>query len=88
MIYVKVEELLKKKKQTRYWLVKEMDSTYNTVNSLVDNKVTGIQFETLEKLCNVFECEPGEILVIKKTNSRRKKNEQTTKTIWRAKKER
>lgn len=31
----------------------------------MDNKTSGIHFETLEKLCNVLECEPGDIIVLK-----------------------
>jgi putative transcriptional regulator len=59
-----VEQLLQQKKKTRYWLVKEMQTTYKTVNRICDNSLTGLQLETIEKLCAILECEPNDLFVI------------------------
>ena len=37
------------------------------------NQFLRIHFDTLEKLCNVLECEPGDILVLKKRKEKLKK---------------
>lgn len=58
-----VQKLLDEKGKTRYWLVKEMQTTYKTVNKLCDNTLTGLQLETIEKLCAIFDCTPGELFI-------------------------
>jgi len=55
---------INKKNKTRYWLVKEMQTTYKTVNKLCDNTLTGIQLETIEKLCQILECTPSDLFTI------------------------
>lgn len=41
-----------------------------TVSSLYNDKATRIDFETIEKLCKLFECDTGTLLVLeKKQNS-------------------
>ena len=67
------KEILKEKKKTKYWFVKKMEGGYQALSHLIDNETTGIHFDTLEKLCNVLECEPGDILVLKKRKEKLKK---------------
>lgn len=64
MIKMNVQNLLNEKSKTRYWLVKEMQTTYKTVNKICDNTLTGLQLETIEKLCNIFECSPNDLFII------------------------
>ena len=64
MIKLNVDNLLREKGKTRYWLVKEMQTTYKTVNKLCDNTCVALQLETIEKLCNILECEPNDLFVI------------------------
>lgn len=40
-----------------------------TLTALYYNKCTGIQFDTLEKLCDALTCEVGELLYINKNLS-------------------
>lgn len=35
----------------------------NTISSLVNNKATGIQYETLDKICDFLDITPGELLI-------------------------
>lgn len=58
-----VQKLLDEKHRTRYWLVKEMQTTYKTVNKICDNTLTGLQLETIEKLCEILECEPNDLFI-------------------------
>lgn len=64
MIKMNVQKLLDEKKKTRYWLVKEMQTTYKTVNKICDNTLTGLQLDTIEKLCEILECSPNDLFII------------------------
>lgn len=59
-----VQNLLNEKRKTRYWLVKEMQTTYKTVNKLCDNTLTGLQLETIEKLCEILDCTPDDLFIL------------------------
>jgi len=65
MLEMNVQNLLNEKGKTRYWLVKKMQTTYKTVNKLCDNTLTGLQLETIEKLCEILECTPNDLFVFK-----------------------
>ena len=64
MIKLNVQELLDSKNKTRYWLVKNMDTNYETVNRLCDNHAVAIQLDTIERLCTVFKCTPNDLFSI------------------------
>lgn len=64
MIRMNVQNLLNEKGKTRYWLVKQMQTTYKTVNKLCDNTLTGLQLETIEKLCAILDCTPDDLFTI------------------------
>lgn len=63
MIKMNIQALLDEKNKTRYWLVKQMQTTYKTVNKICDNTLTGLQLETIEKLCQILECEPNDLFI-------------------------
>lgn len=62
MIYINIKKLLKEKGKSKYWLVKEMGSGYQNISALMNNETTAIKFDTIDKLCNILECEPGDII--------------------------
>lgn len=66
MLYINVKELLKERKRTKYWLIKEMGCSYQAISDVMNNNTKGMKFETLEKLCDVLECTPNDIFKIKK----------------------
>lgn len=66
MIYFRIKELLKQKKKSKYWFIKNMEGGYQSLSHLMDNKTKAIHFETLEKMCDLFDCEIGELIEIKK----------------------
>ena len=43
-----------------------MESGYQSLSQMMDNQTTGIRFDTLEKMCDVLNCEIGDIIVRKK----------------------
>ena len=63
MIKMNVQKLLDEKGKTRYWLVKKMQTTYKTVNKFCDNTLTGLQLETIEKLCSILDCTPNDLFI-------------------------
>lgn len=64
MIKMNIQNILDKKNKTRYWLVKVLDSNYQTVNRLCDNASISIHLETIEKLCRALDCTPNDIFKI------------------------
>lgn len=70
MVYLRVNEMLKEKKKSKYWFVKKMESGYQALTHLMNNETASIHFSTIEKLCDIFECTPGDIIVIKKGKKR------------------
>jgi len=64
MIKLNVQQLLDQKGKSRYWLVKEMQTAYASVNKYCDNTSTAIELETIEKLCDVLQCQPNDLFVI------------------------
>ena len=67
MVYycLNLKHLLKKNKKSKYWLVRQLESNYTVINKMIDNKTTAIRYETLSKLCNIFNCTPNDLFIAK-----------------------
>ena len=52
-----------------------MHSDYKTISDMMDNKTSGIRFETIEKLCILLDCTPNDIFKLEE-ESKEKKNQQ------------
>lgn len=52
-----------------YWLAKTTGLPYSTVHKIAKNRTDGISFVVLEKLCDVFECEPCQLIFREKSNA-------------------
>lgn len=61
MVKLNILNLLEKKGKTKYWLYNQMGMSYQNFNNMVSNKTKGIKFETIETLCLILECTPGEL---------------------------
>ena len=57
MIYVNIQKILKTQKKSKYWFIKNMGG-YQSLSNLMNNETVGIRFDTLERICEVLECEP------------------------------
>ena len=77
MIYFRIKELLKQKKKSKYWFITNMEGGYQSLSHLMDNQTKAIHFETLEKMCDLFDCEIGELIEIKKD-----KRKELSKKKW------
>ena len=64
MIEIRVDQLLAEHGRTFYWLAKETGISHTTLWRLKKDKALGINFETLEKICEALKCQPGDILAI------------------------
>ena len=60
MIEIRVTELLDGR--TFYWLAKQTSISHTTLWRLKKGKAFGINFDTLEKLCQALNCQPGDVL--------------------------
>lgn len=64
MIEIRVDHLLAEHGRTFYWLAKETGISHTTLWRLKKGKALGINFETLEKMCQALNCQPGDVLGI------------------------
>jgi putative transcriptional regulator len=64
MIEIRVDQLLAEHGRTFYWLAKESGISHTTLWRLKKGKALGINFETLEKMCQVLKCQPGDVLAL------------------------
>ena len=58
---LRIEEILKEKGKTKYWLYIQLGMSYQNFNRLVKNETKGIKFENLKALCDILECTPNEL---------------------------
>ena len=61
-IIVNLDVALARRKMRSKELAERIGITEQNVSLLKSGKVRGMRFETLEKICDVLECQPGDIL--------------------------
>ena len=61
-IIVNLDVMLAKRKMRSKELAERIGITEQNVSLLKSGKVKGIRFETLEKICEALQCQPGDIL--------------------------
>ena len=62
VIEIKIDKVLEGRGRTFYWLSKETGISHTTLWRLKKGKALGINFVTLEKICGVLDCQPGDVL--------------------------
>lgn len=62
-IIVKLDLILAEKKMSLTELSEKVDITMANLSILKNSKAKAVRFSTLEKLCEVLECQPGDLLV-------------------------
>jgi len=62
MMEIRVDQLLEQQGRTFYWLAKQTGISHTTLWRLKKGKALGINFDTLEKLCQALGCQPGDVL--------------------------
>ncbi|HRL22669.1 helix-turn-helix domain-containing protein [Alcaligenes sp. SDU_A2] len=61
-IVIRLDVVLALRKMKARQLAQEIGISEQNLSLLKSGKVKGIRFETLEKLCRVLECQPGDLL--------------------------
>lgn len=59
-----IDEILKERNQSRYWLAKVTGITYPNITNLCNGKTSGIKFDIIEKICHALQCTPNDIFII------------------------
>jgi putative transcriptional regulator len=62
MIQIQIDRLLEERGRSFYWLAKETGLSHTTLWRLKKGKALGINFDTLEKICETLKCQPGDVL--------------------------
>ena len=62
MIEIRIDELLEERGRTFYWLAKETGISHSTLWRLKTGRAVGINFPTLDQICRVLGCHPGDVL--------------------------
>jgi putative transcriptional regulator len=65
-IIVNLDVMLARRKMRSRELSELIGITEQNVSLLRSGKVRGVRFETLEKICEVLDCQPGDILEFRK----------------------
>ena len=62
MIVMQLDVMLARRKMRSKELAMRSGMTEANMSLLKSGKVKGMRFETLEKICEVLECQPGDLL--------------------------
>lgn len=62
MIIVNLDVMMAKRKVSLTELSEQLGITMANVSILKNGHAKGIRFETLEKICHILDCQPGDIL--------------------------
>lgn len=65
-IIVKLDVMLAHRKMRSKELAERIGITEQNISALKSGRVRGVRFETLEKICDVLDCQPGDILTFEK----------------------
>lgn len=62
-IIVQLDIMLARRKLKSKDLAEQVGMTEANLSLLKQGKVKGVRFETLEKICEILQCQPGDLLV-------------------------
>lgn len=62
MIVVNIDVMLAKRKMSVTELSERVSISLTNISLLKNGKVKGLRFETLDKICEALDCQPGDIL--------------------------
>lgn len=79
MIEIRLDGLLKQHGRTFYWLAKETGISHTTLWRLKKAKALGINFDTMEKICQALHCKPGDVLTMSKNGNRKSPSKKAKK---------
>ena len=62
-ILIKLDVILADRKVKSKELAEHIGITEANLSLLKQGKVKGVRFDTLEKICSILQCQPGDLLV-------------------------
>lgn len=62
MIVVNLDVVMAKRKMRSKELAEAIDITEANLSLLKSGKVKGVRFSTIDRICTVLDCQPGDIL--------------------------
>lgn len=62
-IVIELDVMLARRKMRSKELAERIGITEQNVSLLKSGKVKGVRFETLERICEALDCQPGDILI-------------------------
>ena len=63
IMHFRIDEILKEKGKTRYWLYIQLGLSYQNFKRILENETTSIKFENLKAICDILECTPNDLFV-------------------------
>ena len=73
MIEIRIDKLLEERERSFYWLAKETGVSHTTLWRLKKGRALGINFDTLEKICQALKRQPGDVLTLGRNNTGKKR---------------
>lgn len=67
----KLQELLEAAGMSQNELARRSGVSQVTINAMANQRTKGVDLSTLDAICGVLKCEPGELLVRKSSRGRR-----------------
>ena len=64
MVKVNIEELLKKKGKTKYWLCNQMNISSHNLKKIILGLTTSMSFKYIEEFCKYLDCTPSDLFTI------------------------
>ena len=62
-MHFRIDEILKEKGKTHYWLYMQLGLSYQNFKKIVENETSAIKFENLKAICDILECTPNDSFV-------------------------
>lgn len=62
MIKINIEDLLRRKGKSKYWLCQRMNLTSRNINRIIRGETTSISFKYIEEFCQYLDYTPGELI--------------------------
>ncbi len=66
-VIVKLDDLLYQRRMTLTELAEKVDITLANLSILKTGKAKAMRFSTLEAICDVLDCQPGDLLSVSKS---------------------
>ena len=63
-MHFRIDDILKEKGKTRYWLYIQLGLSYQKFSKMVNNETKSIRYENIETLCLLLNCTPNELFTI------------------------